>query len=526
MICYKEMIFSRALLQMTQINKNRIAKNTAALYFRMLLTMLITLYTLRVVLQTLGVEDYGTYNVVAGVVAMFAFLSGTMATASQRFFAVELGVENHTKLKQVFSVNVFIFIFLAIFIFILAETVGLWYFNTQMNFPPARVEAAAWVYQFAILTFMVNVLTTPYLAIITAREKMNVYAYLSILEVIFKLAIVFVLIYLPFDKLKLYAVLLLIVQCLISATYILYSTIKFPECKVKFYGNSAMFKEVAGFAGWSVFGALAMTVRSHGINLMLNSFFGVLVNAARGIAFQVYTALNLFVHNFFTAVRPQLIKSYSADNEDTSGEMMKLVFQSSKFCYYLIFVLSLPILIETEQILKIWLGNVPEFTVIFTRLVIINAIIESLANPFIASIQATGKIKVYQIVTSSIILLNLPISYIFLKFGFQPEITMIVVIVISILAHISRLYFMRKLLKMNIITYCKKVLWVIFLVTLLISIFPMFWYYYFEPTFFRVIIISAITLLMSLIIIYFVGLTKTERRSLHTFVLTKLKPIL
>jgi len=509
---------------MPPINKTRIAKNTALLYFRMLLIMLITLYITRVLLNVLGKSDFGTYEVVGSIVAMFAFLSSTMATAAQRFFAMELGVENHVKLKQVFSINVLIFIGLAIVIFIFAETLGLWYFNTKLNIPPNRFEAAAWVYQFSIFTSMVSIITIPYLAIITAREHMQAYAYLSIFEVIFKLAIVFVLIYLPVDKLKLYAVLMFAVQILISAAYIAYSTIKFPECKVKYYWNKTTFNDVFSFAGWSLIGALAMTIRSKGIDLLLNNFFDVLVNAARGLAYRVYSALILFVNNFFTAIRPQIIKSYSADNEDKSGEMMKLVFQSSKFCYYLILILSLPILIETKSILNLWLnGVVPEYTVIFTRLIIINAIIESLANPFIASIQATGKIKLYQIVTGSIILLILPVSYLFLKLGFPPQSTMYISIVITIMAHISRTLFMNNLLKMNILSYFKQVIFPILGVTLLAFVFPLLFYYSFTASFWRVVGVAAITVVSSAFIIYYVGLTKSEKTALKMFVLAKFR---
>jgi O-antigen/teichoic acid export membrane protein len=509
---------------MPSINKSRIAKNTALLYFRMLLMMLITLYTTRVVLNVLGVVDYGINDVIAGIVALFAFLNSTMATASQRFFALELGVENHTKLKQVFSINVLIFIGLALTIFILAETIGLWYFNNKMNIPIERMNAAAYVYQFAILTFMVSIITTPFLAIITAREKMQVYAYLSILEVVFKLAIVFVLIYFPIDKLKLYAVLLFIVQVLISATYITYSAIKFPECKVRYYWNKTMFSEVFSFVGWSVYGAMAITVRAQGIKLLLNYFFGVLVNSAQGIAYTVYNALIRFTDSFFTAVRPQIIKSYSADHEDKSGEMMKLVFQSSKFCFYLILILSIPILIETRYILEIWLNRIaPDFTIIFTRLMIINAIIESLAYPLITSIQATGKIKKYQMITGTIILLIVPVSYLFFKLGFPPQATMYVMISITILAHISRVYFMRSMLKMNILHYFKQVLLPISAVTLLAFVLPMLFYYSFSPSFLRIVGVCAITLIFSAFIIFYVGLTKSERNTLKMFFISKLK---
>jgi len=508
---------------MSSINKSLIAKNTVALYFRMLLTMLIGLYTTRKVTEVLGVEDFGTYSAIAAVVLMLVFLSGTMATAAQRFFAVELGVNNHTRLKQIFSVNVLIFIGLAFIIFILAETVGLWFFKVKMDLPVDRLDAAHWVFQFAVLTLMAGIMTTPYLAIITAREQMKVYAYLSILEVIFKLAVVFVLLYFPVDKLKLYALLLFFVQILISATYIIYATVKFPECRIKYYWNKQMFKEVTGFAGWNMIGALAIAGRSQGISLLLNSFFGVLISAARGYAMQVYSALNAFALNFFTAVRPQIIKSYSVDNEDKSGEMMKLVFQSSKFCYYLIFVLSLPILIETEMFLTLWIGAkivpVLDITVIFTRLIIVNAIIESLANPFIASIQATGKIKWYQIVTSTVILLNLPVSYLFVKFGASPEIPMVIVIIITIIAHICRFYFMNKLLKMNVYHYVKQVIFPIAAVTVLSFVLPMLYHYSFSPSFWRIVGVCGVTVVSSAIVVYFIGLTKTERNTLMNFVL-------
>ena len=509
---------------MPSINKSRIATNTALLYFRMLLIMLITLYITRVLLNVLGQADYGTYEVVGTIVAMFAFLSSTMATAAQRFFTVELGVENHVKLKQVFCLNVLIFIGLALVICLLAETAGLWYFQTKMNIPADRYDAAAWVFQFSIFASMVNIVTIPYVAIITAREHMKAYAYLSIFEVIIKLAIVFVLIYFPVDKLKLYAVLVFIVQVLISAIYIIYSTVMFPECKVKYYWNKSMFQEVFSFAGWSVIGALSMTVRSKGIDLLLNKFFDVFVNAARGVAYRVYSALTQFVNNFFTAIRPQIVKSYAADHEDKSGEMMHLVFQSSKFCYYLILVLSIPVLIETKAILEIWLkGNVPDYAIIFTRLVIVNAIIESLAHPLLTAIQATGKIKMYQIITGSIILLNLPISYLFLKWGAQPQCTMYIIIVITVLAHLSRIYFMNNLLKMNVLNYVKQVIFPIFIVSVLTPVLPLFFYCSFGVSFWRIVGVAAVTAISSVFIIYYLGLTKSERRGITEFVLKKIK---
>ncbi|MDR0207250.1 MAG: oligosaccharide flippase family protein [Bacteroidales bacterium] len=505
---------------MPPINKSRIAKNTALLYFRMLLIMLITLYITRVLLNVLGKSDYGTYEVVGTIVAMFTFLGSTMATAAQRFFAVELGIENYAKLKQLFSVNVLVFIGLAIVILILAETVGLWYLNNIMNIPADRIIATAWVYQFSVFSAVTGIVTIPYVAIITAREHMKAYAYLSILEVLFKLAIVFALLYFSLDKLILYALLAFLVQILISATYIVYSTVKFPECKLKYYWNKTMFKDVLNFAGWNVIGSLSMTFRSKGIDLLLNSFFDVLVNAARGLAYRVYNALILFITNFFTAIRPQIIKSYSADNDDSSGELMKLVFQSSKFCYYLILILSIPVLIETSSILNIWLNNnVPEYTVVFTRLIIIVAIIESLANPLVASINATGIIKKYQIVTSTIILMILPVSYLFLKFGFPPQVTMYISIVASVLAQICRVYYMNKLLKMNTSQYIKQVILPISAVTVPAFVLPAIFYISFDESFMRLVGVCTVTVISSGFSIFYVGLTKSERKGLVNIIL-------
>jgi Na+-driven multidrug efflux pump len=509
---------------MPPINKSRIAKNTALLYFRMMLIMLITLYTARVALNVLGAEDFGTYEAVAGVVLLFAFLSSTMANAAQRFFAMELGVENHSKLKQIFSINIIIFIGLALIVLILAETVGLWFLKVKMVIPPDRMNAALWVYQFSIITIMANIITIPYLAIITAREQMNVYAWLSILEVVFKLGILFVLIYVNMDKLILYAILFLVVQVLITSTYITYSTNKFSECKVKYYWDKKIFKEIFGFAGWNVMGSLAMTARSQGVVMLLNTSFGVLANAAYGIAYKVYYSLFRFADGFFTAVRPQIIKSYSYDNEDKSGEMMKLVFQSSKFCFYLILVLAIPTLIETKFILELWLKKiVPDSTLIFTRLMIITALIESLANPLITSINATGKIRKYQIFTSSIILLILPVSYLFLKLGYPPQTIMYVMIVTSVLAQVGRIYFMKNMLKMNIIHYLKQVIFPVSMVTIGAFVLPIIYFYSFEASFLRLLGVCSTTVISSIFIIYSVGLTKSEKEGLVNFIFEKLK---
>jgi len=503
---------------MVEINKNRIVKNTIALYFRMFLTMAIGLYTVRIVLQTLGVEDYGIYNVVGGIVAIFSFLSGTMAGASQRFFAVEIGGNNPVRLRQVFSLNVLIYWGIAFLVFFLGETLGLWFFKTQMNIPPERMQAAFWVYQFAIFSFMVSIITIPYYALITIREKMTVYAYISIFESILKLGIVYLLVLFSYDKLKLYAVLFFVVTLIISISYILYCKVKFHESKFTFFWEKKLFKDIINFAGWSLFGALAAVFRNQGTNILLNLFFNPAINAARAISYQVFTAVNQFVQNFFMAVRPQILKSYTSG---AKNEMMTLVFQSSKFSYYLIMILSIPILIETHTILLLWLKELPEYVVLFTQLIVINAVIESLANPFMAAVQATGKISKYQAVTGGIILLNLPVSYLFLRLGYPPQITMIISILISIAAQISRIFFMKSLLQMSIKSYIYAVIFPICFVTILAVLPPVIINLVLQPSIMRLCIVTLSSLIFSFLAIYIIGLTKSERTAITQAVYTK-----
>jgi O-antigen/teichoic acid export membrane protein len=317
-------------------NNKRIARNTLLLYFRMLLTMAVSFYTVRVVLDTLGVRDYGIYNVVGGVVTMFSFLSATMASASQRFFAFEIGRKNFEQLKKTFGITMTIYFIIGLVILILAETVGLWFLNTRMTIPLERLEAARWVYQFSILSFMVTMFSIPYNAAIVAHERMNAYAYVSIMEVLLKLGAVYMLVAFSFDKLKLYSILIFVVISITSMTYRIYCRKNFEECRVSFYWEKGLFKEIVTYSGWNLFGALASIFNNQGINIMLNLFFGPVVNAAQAIAYQINTAINQFVQNFLMAARPQITKYYANGELE---QMLKLVFQSSKISFFLLFIM-------------------------------------------------------------------------------------------------------------------------------------------------------------------------------------------
>lgn len=427
----------------SSINSRRIAKNTLFLYFRMIVVMGIGFYVVRAILDMLGVVDYGIYNVVGGVVSMFAFLNGTLSTASQRFFSVELANGDKDRLHQWFSLNITTFCFFIVVFVVFAETLGLWFVNTQMTIPEERMSAANVVYQLSIAAFCVHFFSIPYNALIIAHEKMNAFAYISIVEALLKLGIVFLLSFISWDRLIAYGILMFLNSCGITAAYIIYSRIHFPESKYRPYWNRQEFKELIGFSGWHFLGTFSMTVRSQGINILINLFFNPAVNAARAVAFQLYHAVSQLSGNFFNAVKPQIYKSYA--DKDNEG-MYKLVLKSTVLCAFLISLLVFPILANTEYILKLWLKETPVYAIAFTQLVLINGLIDSTNGPTIAAALATGEIKRYQQIVSGLILLNLPISYIALKLGAAPTVTMLVSIALSFVTALVRAWLLRSML--------------------------------------------------------------------------------
>lgn len=490
-------------------NNQRIAKNTLMLYFRMILTMLVSLYTSRVVLNTLGVEDFGIYNVVGGVIAMFGFLNSSMASATQRFLSFEIGKSDRKQLRNVFSMSVNIHFLIAFIILILAETVGLWFVNTQLIIPSGRMSAAQWVYQFSILAMMVYMVSVPYNAMIIAHERMNVFAWVSIVEVSLKLFIVFMLQWFGFDKLKFYAVLTFCVSLIIRFIYGFYCSRYFKESKLRFFWDKPLFKTLVSYAGWNLWGNVAAVLKDQGVNVLLNIFFGPVVNAARGIAYQVSSAVNQFVANFQMAMNPQIIKSYAVDD---LKNMHQLIFRGAKYSFFLLFTLSLPILFETEQILRLWLKTVPEYTVIFTRLVIINVLIDCISGPLMTAAQASGKIKLYQSIVGGLLILNLPVSYLFLKLGFKPQTTMYVSIGISIIALYSRLKIISPLVSLNIMDYFKNVIFKIIPVIFIAVISPSFIIYLLPVNVARLLISCIIAITSVGLTIYFIGLNQAEQQ--------------
>lgn len=505
---------------MSAINQQRIAKNTVLLYVRMLFIMFVSLYTSRVILETLGEEDFGLYTVIGGIVIAFSFLNGVMGSACSRYFAIEIGRNDNEALRRVFNLNITIFLILGAVILILAETIGLWFLNNKMVISPDRMYAAQWVYQCSIIAFIINMMGTPYRSVITARENMKVYAYCSVVEVVLKLAIVYVLVISPIDKLILYSVLMVSITLGTVLFYAVYCRRYYAECRYSFYWDKPLFKEIVGYTGWQVIGVVADIGRNQGVNIILNMFFGAIANAARGIAYQVFVNINQFVQNFVIAFSPQITKSYATG--DRQG-MMKLVYQSSKFSYYLLYILILPVCLETPKILEIWLGNVPKDTVIFCQLTLIAALIDSLLYPLLTAVRATGKVKWYQILVGGTFLLTVPICYCLFKWGdFPATAAFYVIIATSIVAQILRIGIMHRLHNMSIREYLNMVLKPIILVTVISAILPITMKAFMPHTFWGAIFDIGISMLSVAITIWLIGLTATERtyiqNTIHKFI--------
>lgn len=482
--------------------------------------MLVSLYTSRVILNTLGVEDFGIYNVVGGVVSMFAFFNSAMSSATQRFLSYEIGKGDFVQLRKTFNATQVIHIGIAFFIFILAETIGLWFVKTYLVIPVERMDAAIWVYHFSVLSFMVSIIQVPYNATIIAHERMNVYAYVSILEVSLKLLIVFLLVSISFDKLKLYGLLYFVVVLIIAAIYRIYTRRNFEESKFEVVKDKKLYSTLVSYSGWSLFGNIAGVAKGQGVNIILNMFFGPTINAARGIATQVQSAVNSFVSNFQLAVNPQIIKSYAADEKEY---MTSLIIRSSKFSFYLLFLLSLPILIEVDQILKLWLNIVPDYAPIFTVLVLIVILIDCVSGPLMTAVQATGKIQVYQAVVGSLQILVLPISFLFLKFGYSPEVTLYINIIISVLALIFRLTFLKRLIGFPALRFIQEIVIKNFYIIIISVSLPLIIRWKMEPTTTRLILIILVSIIWSTFFIYLLGFTYSEKLIFQTKLKSTLK---
>lgn len=492
----------------TTDNNKRIAKNTLLLYFRMLLMMFVTLFTSREVLDKLGVTDYGIYNVVGGVVAMLGFLNSSMSNAVQRYLSFEIGKNNEAGVNRIFNVSLFAHAGIAVFVFIVMEIVGVWYLNTHMNIPAERMDAANWVLQCSIFTTLFTIVQVPYNAIIISKEQMGIYAYISILEVVLKLLVVYMLAIGNFDKLKLYSVLIMVVTIGIVMIYRFYCTRKYKEAKFKLIKDWNLLKQIVGFASWNMLGELAWVFTGQGVNIILNSFFGPVVNAARGLAEQVNGAVNRFVANFQTAVNPQLIKNYASDQ---LGEMKTLLFRSTRFSYYLLLALSLPIILKMDFILHLWLKEVPDYTVGFCQLVLVSSLVSTLSNLLAQVARAYGKIRNYQIIVSIFLFLNFPLSYIVLKFGCSPLSSMFVNIGVNTMLLFVRLRLTNRMIQMTYGSFIRNVLFPVIIVTAVALVIPLIIYFMLDNSIISFIIVCLVSFVSVGVSTYALGMNANER---------------
>lgn len=505
-------------MSQTLDNNKRIAKNTLLLYFRQLLLMFIGLFTSRVVLNSLGVENYGVYNVVGGIVAMFTLLTGSLSAAISRFINVGLGKGDIGRLNVIFSTAVNVQIGMAILVGLLCEIGGVWFLNTHLNIPIARMEAANWVLQLSIITFCINLISVPYNAAIIAHEKMNVFAYISILEGVFKLIVAYTLYVSPYDKLKTYAVLLTVIAIILRFIYGFYCGKTFKECHYHYVFDKQILKDISGFAGWNFFGSGAYLFNTQGVNIVTNLFFGVAANAARGVATQAEGIVKTFVTNFTTAINPQIMKSYAEGNLHYT---FSLVCRGAKFSYCLMLIFAVPFMFETETIMTLWLKTYPPEAPLFLRLSMIGTMFDLLGNSTANAAWATGKIKRYYLYVATIGCLVFPISWICFEIGCPAYTSYIVFAVIYLLLVFVKLWILNGLIGFPQMMFIKEVVFRIGIVTLSSFILPVIIYNIMNDSMFWHLLLTVICGISACYSIYLFGLSTKERKTINTMLLNK-----
>lgn len=490
-------------------NNRQIAKNAIALYFRMAVTMLVGLYASRVILNALGVSDYGIYGVVGGFVSMFTLISSSLSASISRFLTFELGRGNAKKLKAVFSNAILALIGIAIIVVIAAETVGLWYLYNKMVIPADRINAAFWCFQLSLLTLVISLINMPYSASIIAHERMDIYAYLAVSDAVLKLAVCFAVLYSTIDRLILYASLLCAISILNQCIYVLFCKQKFAESKFEFKLDKSLFKALFSFAGWNFIGNSAAILTSQGSNLLLNWAGGPVVNAAYGIANSASGMVSSFVGNFTQAFNPQITKRYAAEEY---ASLMTLLVYGSKYSYFLMYIIALPILLNTHFLLKLWLGQVPEYTIWFIRFIILANLFDTISRPIVTAKNATGRIKNYQIIVGGILLLTLPLSYFALKLGCSVISVTVIAAIIAFVAVFARMYMLRgDFPGWSSAYFIKKVVIKVLLISVLSTIVPLISYILLPYGTLNFLMTSTISLLSCAITIYWLGCEKPEK---------------
>lgn len=494
----------------TEISQNnkRIAKNTMLLYVRMMFMMIVSLYTSRLVLQILGVEDYGIYNVVGGVVSLMAFLNSSLNTATQRFLNYEMGRKNIERMKSVFSMSMICYIGIAIIALVLAESIGYWFVTEKLVIPPQRLNAAIWVLHFSVVTFVINLFIVPYNAAVIAHEKMSVYAYISIGSVVMKLLLIIVLQYVSYDKLWLYSLMMMASSAIEAFLYMIISLRLFDECHFQWCFDKKLFKELFSFSGWMLSGTITHLLHIQGVNMLMNIFFGPVYNAAMAIAMQVNSAVSSFSANFMTAVRPQIVKMYAEGNKDG---VYRLVNNSSRFSFFLLFVIILPLILNMNLVMDLWLKDVPQNAVVFAQLILVDLLIVSAYGPIAYVTQAVGRIKEYQLMISVCFSAVVVITWIVYDIGSAAYVTFVVSIIIDLIGYVLRLWIMNKIFSFPVFEYFKTVLSPIFkivVLSILLVIIPSVMGY----SLFNHFIGIVWSIIITGLIIWIVGMNKFEKQ--------------
>ena len=493
-------------------NTGRIAKNTLILYFRQIVVMLVSLYTVRLVLNNLGTEDYGIYNIVGGVVVLFTFMNSAMTNTTQRFLNFALGKNDTEQVRNVFSISFIILSIISLLFVLLAQTFGLFFFNTLLNIPTERQSAAFIVYQLSIVTTVIGIYRIPYNATILAYEKMSFFALLSLFEAGLKLLVVLLLPIFLFDMLIMYAILILATGVIITLVFKVYCNRTFETARFKYTKDKKLLSELANFSGWSLLGDITRLVKRNGVNILLNIFHGVTVNAAMGIATNVNAAIFRFVGNFQTAFKPQIVKSYSTNDHDY---FIKLIFTTSKLSFCLLLFFVLPLLINLDFVLGIWLGYVPEFVVIFTKLFLLSSLIEAIDGPLWMSIQATGNIKKYQLILSCFMYANLPLSFLFLRMGFSPAWPLIIKLSLDFISLVWRIFFLGELIKLPVSKFFRSVIMPVSIVAVISTVITNISFNIFKLDLLSLVFSSIISTIVIGFSVYFLVLNRDEKDFVH-----------
>lgn len=503
-------------------NKNKtLAKNTIFLTIRMVFVMIVSLYSSRVFLDALGVEDFGINNVVCGFVSMFGFFNTSLANAIQRFYNSEMSISGKRGVINVYNTSLLIQLLIAILVVVLLETVGLWYVNNKMVIPNDRTNVAMWIYQFSVISSALVIMQTPYSAAIMAYEKMNYYAIVGIVDVLLKLALALVIPYTEYDHLLFYGAMMLGITILTFILYVVYAKVKFKILKLNWFVCCDMLKRMISFSGWNFLGTFACMIREQGLNMVLNLFFGPVVNAARGIAYQVSSALQGFVSNISIAARPQIVSSYAEGDESRT---MRLMYSMSKSSFFILYIMAVPVCLEIDYILHLWLGNVvPEHTANFVILVILTNFMNNLNTPISNVVFATGRIRNYEITFSVINVLIIPVAYIALRMGCPPEAAFTCYFVMTIFVQVGCLYVLRTISNISLREYFFKLCIPLFTFALVALPFPYITYVLMPSGFIRLLCITIVTTLCAFPAFYCITLNKGERSFIKNLITSRVR---